>query len=279
MEFYHEFGPGFEYYVSRNLPEMFFGLGRGVAALVLAAVLFVALLLVAIGVVTYVMQSLSLYTMAKNRGIDYAWLAWVPIGNSWILGALADDINARQGKKTCYGLVLLIVTAASMAGSFSMFLMPFLGLLSVPVSLAVMVAYYIALYEVYRDYAPKNAVLYLVLSILFSLAWLLLFLLRGRRPVTLGGAAQPTPQPAPRPAQPVCAPTVQPQEQPPVGWYPDPAQQRQAPPQPKECPPEHWGGIMTAEQPVAHQQEYDSPENTNNGMTIKGDKNDEQDPA
>lgn len=288
MEFYYEFGPGFEHNFGHNIPVPIpdavapdFG---GLAAVLLAVLIPVLLTVIAFGVAVYVMQALSLYTMAQKRGIANAWLAWVPVGSSWILGALADDINARQGKKTNYGLILLVATAVTAAGSASLFLLPFLGLFAAPLSIAVMVVYYMALYEIYRDYAPQNAVLFLVLSILLSVHWILLFVLRGRRPVTLGGAdaSQPKPEapqqvysvpPQPAPVQP------QPQQQPPAGWSPDPAFQQQAPVRQQACPPEHWGGIMTVEQSAPHQQENHSPENTNNGITIKGDNNDEQDPA
>ena len=49
---------------------------------------------------TYVLYSLGLYIIANRRGIRNAWLAWLPVGNIWILGAIADDYRARHtGRK------------------------------------------------------------------------------------------------------------------------------------------------------------------------------------
>ena len=42
-------------------------------------------------VVTYVLTSLGLYTMAKRRMINHPWLSWVPVANMWILGSLSDQ--------------------------------------------------------------------------------------------------------------------------------------------------------------------------------------------
>lgn len=251
MDFYYEFGPGFEYGYNYGLPvaETISPLAEGLMAMVGAALVLVILTAIAAGVVVYVLQALALQTMAKRRGIANAWLAWVPVGSSWLLGAIADDINARRGKKTSYGILLLVVTAAGMGAGFSLFLIPFLGLFSGLFSVAVMVVYYIALYEVYRDYAPRNAVLYLVLSILLGIHWVWLFLLREKRPLSLGGDPD---RPAPRPVQPQQAAPAQaaeqPKTQPPAGWSPNFDPQSRTT-QAEPCPKEHWAGIMQVEQP------------------------------
>ena len=253
MEFHYEFGPGFDPgYGYTPFADFFSSVGGGVLAAVGAVLLLVILVAVAASVAVYVLQSLALQTMARHRGIANPWLAWVPVGSSWLLGAIADDINLRRGKKTSYAMVLLVVTAACMGASFSLFLIPFVGLFSGLFSVAVLVVYYVTLYEVYRDYAPKNAVLYLVLSILMGIHWLLLFILREKRPLTLGG----TPEgPSPRPAQPQQA-----AEQPPVGWNPN----RSSVPQAEPCPEEHWAGIMQPEEfwPEPHIEE--EPESRDN---------------
>jgi len=248
MDFHYEFGPGFEYGYNYGAPGIASALGDGLLAVLGAFLLLVIVVAAAAAVTVYVLQALALQTMAKRRGMDNTWLAWVPVGSSWLLGAMADDINARQGKKTSYGIVLLVTTAACMGAGVSLFLIPFLGLFSGLFSIAVMVVYYIALYEIYRDYAPKNAVPYLVLSILLGIQWLLLFLLREKRPLTLGGGSDG-----------MAAPAAQPQ-QPPVGWSPDidphSCTAKEAP-----CPREHWAGIMQPETfwPEPHIEEEPEP--------------------
>lgn len=58
----------------------------------------------------YVLQALGLYTIAKRRGIRNPWLAWIPFGSVWILGAICDDYKTRCGKSSKLRVVLLVLT-------------------------------------------------------------------------------------------------------------------------------------------------------------------------
>ena len=57
--------------------------GMAVAGVVLFFLAFLA--------VQYVFQSLSLYAIARRRGIAHPGLAWVPVAYSWILGSISDQ--------------------------------------------------------------------------------------------------------------------------------------------------------------------------------------------
>lgn len=46
-----------------------------------------------LGILAYILQALALYTIAKRRGIRKPGLAWIPFGNSWILGSLSDQYH------------------------------------------------------------------------------------------------------------------------------------------------------------------------------------------
>ena len=69
-----------------------------------------------LGILAYILQALALYAIAKRRGIRKPWLAWVPFGNSWILGSLSDQyqyvtkLAVKNKRKTLLGLE--IATAA-----------------------------------------------------------------------------------------------------------------------------------------------------------------------
>lgn len=52
---------------------------------------FVLLLILILATILYIIGSIGLYKMAKNDGVRNAWLAWVPIGNYYILGYLLKD--------------------------------------------------------------------------------------------------------------------------------------------------------------------------------------------
>lgn len=66
------------------------------------------LLSFAVSVVMYILVSMGMYTIAKRRGIYHPWLAWIPVGNVWILGSISDQYQySAKGRKTNRRKVLL----------------------------------------------------------------------------------------------------------------------------------------------------------------------------
>ncbi len=140
------------------------------------AVLVIVLL--AIGALCYIFQSIGLYTLAKRRGVAHPGLAWVPVGSSWILGSVADDYdNKINGTEKKMRLTLLWMAVGEMAAAaINSYATNWMGNdISWPVALAsaVMIVffvfYYMALYKVYLSCTVRSAVTLLVLSILFPL--------------------------------------------------------------------------------------------------------------
>ena len=70
----------FEYYYGFEDMEMLLSLWSGFAS-------FGGLL----GLACYILRSLSLYTIAKRRGLNSPWLCWIPLGFEWQLGSLSDQ--------------------------------------------------------------------------------------------------------------------------------------------------------------------------------------------
>lgn len=170
---------------------------EGIAGIVGVLVVFLGLLyllMLAISVTSYVLQSLGLYTVAKRRGIRNPWLSWVPIGCLWIMGSLSDQYcyvskgKVRNRRKVLLGLSLGLIGAeiVLMVIAFGILLSgvageaagvtvgALLGLMlllycAILVTCIVMVVFtYIALYDVFRSCDPDSAVLFLVLSIVFG---------------------------------------------------------------------------------------------------------------
>ena len=62
----------------------------------------------------YVVTSLSLHAMAKGRFIEKAWLAWIPVGNLWILGSIADHYQlcargrVKSRRKVLMGIYIVM---------------------------------------------------------------------------------------------------------------------------------------------------------------------------
>ena len=157
---------------------------------------------VGLSIAAYVLTGLALYTLAKRRGIQKAWLSWVPVLNCWILGSLSDQyryvVKGEVKNKRKALLILNIITwaisvamvvvavgmligiaGAAMGGGINedamleMVMGPVLGILGLclplmGVGIAAAVIHYMALYDVYTSCTPQNNVIFLVLSILFS---------------------------------------------------------------------------------------------------------------
>lgn len=154
------------------------------------------LLMLALLVVEYVFTGLSLYQIGKRRGLRNYGLAWVPLGDAWMITAIGDQYEGiRTGRKQSLrwwtlgllaGTLVLSVVTMVAAGFFvvdsftyrdelspeqimriggSGFAMAFSMLLMMPAAIAGSVLTYISLYRLYRSTRPEYAVVYLVLSI------------------------------------------------------------------------------------------------------------------
>lgn len=93
-------------------------MGMFLFAAVYIAVLFCVM---AYAVALYVLGGIGLSTIARRRGIDKPWLAWVPVGNSWILGSIADDHQVKLGRKNPLLRKLLLWLSAAALGSIALY--------------------------------------------------------------------------------------------------------------------------------------------------------------
>ena len=176
---------------------IFDGLGAGFAALYTVYSMVAS----SFGIALYVLRALGLYSIAKRRGINHPWMSWVPVLDLWVLGCISDQYqyvvngNIRNKRKWLLGLsitmaVLYIVFAVligvavfgavgGITGSMSdnqlvaTLLGPVMGLVVgliplVGIAIAVMAIRYVAMYDLYTSCSPQNNVLFLVLSIFFT---------------------------------------------------------------------------------------------------------------
>ncbi len=148
------------------------------------------------GIAGYVLTALAIYTIARRRGLNNPWLAWIPVANCWLLGSLSDQYQyVVKGKNTSrrkwllgLNILMFVIVAAiavlgiAVAGALlfgrgnrymSQAMGPMIALvgLCLPlagVAIACAVIRYMALYDVFRSLDPANSVLYLVLSVLFG---------------------------------------------------------------------------------------------------------------
>ncbi|MDR3090921.1 MAG: hypothetical protein LBU36_01800 [Clostridiales bacterium] len=104
----------------------------------------------------YILSGLGLYGMAKKRGFENPYMAFIPIANMWLLGKLVGELEVF-GKKTDPALILALGWLISV--------IPIIGWLA---SIAWTIYYYYALHTLYSLYRPDNALVFLLLSIFFS---------------------------------------------------------------------------------------------------------------
>lgn len=154
-----------------------------------------------LGIASYVLTSMALYTLAARRELGHAWLSWVPVLNLWIVGSLSDQyryvVKGQNKSKRkillllnlialVLGIVILVISLAMAADLISSSLYglderrllhailgPVLSVagLSIPlfgVTIAAAVVRFMALYDIYQSMDPFNSVMFLVLSILFG---------------------------------------------------------------------------------------------------------------
>lgn len=157
-----------------------------------AAVLIYIGILILFYLPGYVLSGFGLYAIGKRRGIEQPWRAWVPGVNLWLIGCISDQYQAivagkqKVKRRWLLGLlladtllvsVMVLLLGGPHSDNVALFLLLFIPLWATLA--AATVVGYMALYDVYRSCDPKNAVLYLVLSIVLSAtAPLLLFLCR-----------------------------------------------------------------------------------------------------
>lgn len=197
----------------------------GVAGAIIGVVLVMYLLMFAFMIAVYVLQSLGFYTIAKRRGIHNPWLAWLPVGNMWILGSISDQYQyvvksrVRSRRKVLMGLMIAmyalmipvfagygaliagIITEHSYTGAdlmagagVTVAVLSYLAMLVLGIIATVF--QYIALYDLYASCDPHNSVMYIVLSIFINVT--MPFFVFSCRKKDYGMPPR-KPQPAPQP--------------------------------------------------------------------------------
>lgn len=142
-------------------------------------VLFILLVVFAVGIVFYIIRALGLYRIAQARGYENAWLAWIPIASDFLLGWVGDDIVEKSGRQSWNMRWWILGGMACALVSW----IPVAGLILALGPMAAAVIEYFALYEIYQHYTPENKVLYLVLSIVISICSPIFLFLIGRKTV------------------------------------------------------------------------------------------------
>ena len=162
---------------------------------------FICIVMIA-GLVSYIFTSLSYYTIAQRRQIKNPWLAWIPVGNYWIIGSIADDYDKRNGLNRNWRKVLLTLTLVIYATLIAFYIIMMVSVISMAMStdfsnftgappvefIALIIGMYIAffailipaaalgactyvcMYKIFESTVPEKSLKYFLLSILVPFA-------------------------------------------------------------------------------------------------------------
>lgn len=178
----------------------------GFALVVMLAFYF---LLLCAAIAMYVLGGIGMMKMAKSCGLKHTWMAFLPFASTYQMGKIAE-CNTQPGKKalplrhfaligqiviTVLGIgyyvwyamqVISISASGEVFSPFDVFTMlggalgfvALIWLLSASFSVLI---YYIY-WKIFRLFAPQNAVLFLLLSILLGAQPILVFIIRNHVP-------------------------------------------------------------------------------------------------
>lgn len=92
---------------------------------VLSIYLIILVLVLIFGLVSYILHSIGLYTIAGRLGLSNAWLAFIPFARTWLHGELAGEISLKTKKIRNPGVWKLVMPLIS-GGIFFAFYILFL---------------------------------------------------------------------------------------------------------------------------------------------------------
>jgi len=128
-----------------------------------AAVAGLGLIIFFIAAVLWVLKSIGLAQMAENRGVENSWLAWLPVADLYIMGAIVEEMNLFGLQITNLGLwfPVICLLGGLLTG------IPVLGFILFIALLIFQIAFIYKLFSMYTD----QAVVYTVISIFFAFLW------------------------------------------------------------------------------------------------------------
>ena len=157
-------------------------------------VILLYILLIGVSVASYVLNALALQRIAKRRQIRNPFLAWIPFASSYLLGSIADEYDAKNGKNHKWRKNLLIASIAPVVlfilfyismilfafsipygemGALSLILYIFAILLFVVLSLVATLQTIfngICMYKIFESIVPEKTIKYLILYLVVPLA-------------------------------------------------------------------------------------------------------------
>lgn len=122
--------------------------------------IFLIVLLVLISIVMYIFGALGLMALAKKNKLDNPWLAFIPVGNSYLLGKLGFEIYSSKEEKN--PTLTWILFGASLASCI-------VGSIFESMASTVTIVFMVLAYNrIYKNIVPQSATKYTILSFFFG---------------------------------------------------------------------------------------------------------------
>ena len=141
------------------------------------------LLSMVVGLVYYVFTSLGLYRMAKSSNLENSWLAWIPFGNTYIIGSIVEEIDFMGQHITNLGIIFLLSPFIVGIASCILSIIPILGWIA---SFALNILYLVfsvsVLYRMFKCFVGESATLYTILSVIIPFGAPVCFMKAGNLP-------------------------------------------------------------------------------------------------
>lgn len=156
---------------------MYDGFEEIITSFVLGMIGVIAIILL-VCLAFYILKGYALYKMANRRGIENAWLAFIPIGMEYITGKLVGEVAVTGTFKIDAAIGLTV--GSILCGILTMLL----GFIGGIFSLAYWIYYYLAYYKLFMSYRSDKAGLYIILSMHLNpiAVPIILFTLKDRDP-------------------------------------------------------------------------------------------------
>lgn len=170
-----------------------------VGVIAILVMILVYLIIMGLGIATYIINSLAIYRLADRRQIPNPWMAWLPFASDWIIGSIVDQYDEKNGIKRKWRVLLLTLSLISIIGIIVVYVgmivgmlvmaiqetnmepevgptLAFIGVLYIVLFIFAMLAsakgfcQAICIYKIYESTVPEKAVKYLLLYLLVPLA-------------------------------------------------------------------------------------------------------------
>lgn len=140
--------------------------GGGIGGLIRGLLLINLLASLPVGL----LSSLALFKIAKRWFLPMPWLAWIPGGNLWILGALSDEARRPRKLPRRYGMLVVALLTIGLLLADPAWLDGWLILPAFLATLLGLVFGFMTLSDVYEACRPDRTVLYTLATIFLPFA-------------------------------------------------------------------------------------------------------------